>query len=96
MPSCQTDAELSSDVDQNVYDNSRILLGMLRHVKDFRGTQGRMYELGFVLAVAVVATLAGATNYRQLGSQAADLPQNLLARLGARYDHFTGRYAAPS
>jgi predicted transposase YbfD/YdcC len=69
---------------------------MLRHVKDFRGTHGRMYELGFVLAVAVVATLAGATNYRQMGSQAADLPQDLLARLGARYDHFTGCYAAPS
>jgi hypothetical protein len=35
---------------------------------------------------AVVATLAGAVNYRELGSAAADLPQRLLRLLGARWE----------
>lgn len=69
---------------------------MLRRVKDFRNARGKVYDLEFVLAVAIVATLAGATNYRQTGSQAADMPQNLLAQLGAPYDHFRKRYTAPS
>jgi predicted transposase YbfD/YdcC len=49
-----------------------------------------------VLGVAVVVTLAGAANYRELGSVAADLPQQLLRLLGARFHLLTGRFAAPS
>ena len=52
--------------------------------------------LVFVLACAVVAVLAGACNYRQLASQAADLPQSLLAKLGARWNWFRRRYDSPS
>lgn len=69
---------------------------MLRQVKDSRAARGKMYELYFVLAVAVVATLAGASNYRQIGRRAADLPQLLLAQLGAPYDYFRAAYTAPS
>ncbi|CAI7973447.1 transposase [Frankia sp. Hr75.2] len=69
---------------------------MLRRVKDFRDARGKIYDLDFVLAVAVVATLAGAATYRQIGSHAADLPPGLLAHLGAPYDHFRDRYATPS
>ena len=39
-----------------------------------------------VLGVAVVATLAGAASYRELGSAAAGLPQESLSLLGARWD----------
>jgi hypothetical protein len=33
---------------------------------------------------------------REIGSRAADLPQPLLARLGAPYDYFRGIYRAPA
>jgi hypothetical protein len=49
-----------------------------------------------VLGVAVVATLAGAANYRELGSVAADLPQELLCVLGARWDVAKLRFVALS
>lgn len=96
MPSFQTGAALSSGHDRASEQNIDRLLEMLLQVKDFRDPRGKVYELSFVLAVVVVATLAGATNYSETGRQAADLPQNLLARLGAPYDYFLGRYAAPS
>ncbi|WP_322755412.1 ISAs1 family transposase [Frankia sp. Cas3] len=98
MPSCQTGADLSSGHDQAGENKAGRLLAMLRRVKDFRAARGKTYNLDFVLAVAVavVATLAGAANYRQIGRRAADLPQSLLAQLGAPYDHFGARYAAPS
>jgi predicted transposase YbfD/YdcC len=72
------------------------LLEMLGDLADPRSRQGRRHELVFVLACAVVATLAGATNYRQLASQVADLPQSLLAELGARWNWFRRRFGWPS
>jgi predicted transposase YbfD/YdcC len=48
------------------------------------------------LAIVVVAVLAGAANFRQIGSHAADLPQPLLARLGARFHLVWRRWIAPS
>ncbi|HEY6424554.1 MAG TPA: transposase family protein [Pseudonocardiaceae bacterium] len=60
------------------------LLEMLGRLTDPRSPQGKQHELVFVLASAVVAVLAGARNYPQLGSVVADLPQSLLAALGAR------------
>ena len=72
------------------------LLEMLTRLVDPRSPQGKRHELVFVLACAVVATLAGATNYRQLASQVADLPQPLLAKLGARWNWFRRRFAWPS
>jgi predicted transposase YbfD/YdcC len=50
----------------------------------------------FTLAAAVVAVLAGACNYRQIASAVADLPQSLLATLGARWSWFAWRYVWPS
>lgn len=85
MSSCQTGE-----------NNASRLLEMLRLAKDFRAARGKIYDLDFVLAVAVVATLAGAATYRQVGSQVADLSRKLLTQLGARYDYFQGRYGAPS
>jgi hypothetical protein len=49
-----------------------------------------------VLGVAVVATLAGAANYREMGSVGADLPQRLLGWLGAWWHPRLRRWAAPS
>jgi hypothetical protein len=57
---------------------------MLRLVKDFRKARGKIYNLDFVLAVAVVATLAGGTDYTRIGREAADLSQHLLIRVSRR------------
>jgi predicted transposase YbfD/YdcC len=72
------------------------LLEVLARVTGPRRRRGRRYRLVFVLAVAVACVLAGAGNFRELGDQAADLPQALLARLGGRQHPLTRRIAVPS
>jgi predicted transposase YbfD/YdcC len=72
------------------------LLNVLGKVKDRRRRRGRMYELVFILAVSVVAVLAGASNFRQISDQVADFPQPLLRQLGAKWCYFRGVFAWPS
>lgn len=72
------------------------LLGMLERVPDPRKSRGKVYELSFVLAVTLVAKLAGASGFRQIRDQVADMPQSLLRKLGAKWCHFRGRYRYPS
>uniref|UniRef100_UPI001EF45093 ISAs1 family transposase n=1 Tax=Frankia sp. Cj5 TaxID=2880978 RepID=UPI001EF45093 len=96
MSSCQTGATLSNGHDHAGENTASRLLEMLRQVKDFRAARGKIYNIDCILAVAVVATLAGAANYRQIGRRAGDLPQRLLAQLGAPYDYFRAWYEAPS
>ena len=60
------------------------LLEVLALVPDPRKRRGRRFGLAFILAVAVACALAGARNFREAGDQAADLPQDVLARLGGR------------
>ncbi len=85
----------SSSTTEKDYNMSS-LLGMLGRLTDPRSPQGKRHELVCTVACAVVAVLAGACNYREIGSQAADLPQSLLARLGARWNWFRLRYDWPS
>jgi len=49
-----------------------------------------------VLMIAVIAILAGAQNFREIGDEAADLPQEMLARVGARWSLRRRRWVAPS
>jgi predicted transposase YbfD/YdcC len=72
------------------------LLDLLARVPDPRKRRGRRFGLVFVLAVAVVAVLAGAANFREIGDQAADLSQQMLARLGGRRHPLTRRITVPS
>jgi DDE_Tnp_1-associated len=72
------------------------LLEMLAGIRDPRDPRGVRHRLVAVLGVAVVATLAGAANYRELGSVAADLPQELLRLMGACWDRARRRFVAPS
>jgi hypothetical protein len=58
------------------------LLEVLAQVADPRKRRGRRFALTFTLAVAVVCVLAGARTFREIGDQAADLPQDVLAALG--------------
>src|SRR5487761_894878 len=71
------------------------LLNMLASVPDPRSPRGKQYPLEFVLAVCVVAVLAGAKNYTEIGRQAADMPQPLLRKLGAKWNWFRFRYQWP-
>jgi predicted transposase YbfD/YdcC len=72
------------------------LLGRLASVTDPRSPQGIQHMLEFVLAVCVVAMLAGAKNYREIAGHAADIPQALLKKLGAEWSWFRLRYKYPS
>jgi predicted transposase YbfD/YdcC len=72
------------------------LLEVLAHVEDPRRRRGRRFGLVFLLAVAVVCVLAGAKNFREIGDQAADLPQELLAALGGKPHPLWRRIIAPS
>ncbi len=72
-----------------------VLLGMLRSVTEFRKKRGMQYALSFILAVCVVAALAGAKNYREIATIAASLPQRMLRLLGAEWDYYTQRYEYP-
>jgi len=60
------------------------LLAVLALVPDPRRPRGRRYQLTFALAVAAACTLAGAKTFREIGDQAADLPQNVLRDLGGK------------
>jgi hypothetical protein len=72
------------------------LLSVLALVPDPRKPRGRRYRLAFVLAVAAACTLAGARTFREIGDQAADLPQEVLRELGGRPHPLRRRILAPS
>jgi hypothetical protein len=55
---------------------------VLAQVADPRKRRGRRFSLAFTLAVEVICVLAGARSFREVGDQAADLPQEMLAALG--------------
>jgi predicted transposase YbfD/YdcC len=72
------------------------LLAVLAAVPDPRKPRGRRYPLVFVLAVAAACTLAGAKTFREIGDQAADLPQNVLRDLSGRLHPLRRKIIAPS
>lgn len=72
------------------------LLAVLALVPDPRKPRGRRYPLVFVLAVAAACALAGAKTFREIGDQAADLPQHVLRDLGGRPHPLLRRIIAPS
>jgi predicted transposase YbfD/YdcC len=72
------------------------LVAVLAQVPDPRKPRGRRYLLVFVLAVAAACTLAGARTFREIGDQAADLPQNVLRDLGGKRHPLRRKILAPS
>lgn len=71
------------------------LLSVLAGLPDPRDRRGIRHRLITILAVAVIGVLCGATNYRELGDEAADLPQDLLAMIKARRHPTSGNLYAP-
>jgi len=77
------------------FDGREGLVECLSGVADTRKRRGVRHDQAVVLAIATCATLAGARGVAAIGEYAADLPQEVLARLGARYQPTKGRYVAP-
>ena len=71
------------------------LLAVLALVPDPRRPRGRRFPLVFVLAVAAACTLAGAKTFREIGDQAADLPQKVLRDLGGKPHPLRRKVIAP-
>lgn len=73
------------------------LLEVLGQVSDPRAKRGIRHQVAATLAIVVAAGLSGSgRSFRSAGDFAADLPQDALARLGARLHPVTGRYIAPN
>lgn len=72
------------------------LLEALAELKDPRKRRGIRHSQVSILAVAVCACLSGARSYAAIGEWAAELPQDLLRRLGCRWHEEKRRYIPPS
>jgi DDE_Tnp_1-associated/Transposase DDE domain len=93
---CQELSSLSIATDDEQEWDISSLVEMLETVPDPRSTRGRIYRLSFILAVSLVAVLAGAANFRQIRDQVADMPQSLLRKLGGRWCYFRCLFGWPS
>ncbi|MGH8897652.1 MAG: ISAs1 family transposase [Egibacteraceae bacterium] len=76
-------------------DGPKGLLATLAQLPDARKRRGIRHRQASVLAIAAAAVLAGARSYTAIGEYAAELSQDVLARLEARRHPVTGRYTAP-
>jgi predicted transposase YbfD/YdcC len=73
------------------------LLKALEQVTDPRARRGIRHSIASTLAMVVAAGLSGAgRSFRAVGDFTADLPQDALARLGARFHPVRRRYIAPN
>jgi hypothetical protein len=73
----------------------RGLLARLGEIEDHRKRRGVRHNLASVLAIAAAATLSGARNLTAIGEWAADAPQDVLERLGAKHHQGKGRFVPP-
>jgi len=72
------------------------LLDVLGGMPDPRKRRGVRHALVAVLMVSVIAVLAGAQNFREMGDEAADLAPQILERIKARWCHRRMLWLAPS
>lgn len=63
---------------------------------DHRKARGIRHSLSSIVAVSTAAVLAGASSFEAIGQYAAQLPQDVLATLSARWHPTKERYIAPS
>ena len=83
------------DLESLDFDGAGGLRSALASIADHRKRRGVRHDLASILAMATVATLAGARSVLAIGEHAADLPQEVLARLGAKFHPTKRRYIAP-
>jgi hypothetical protein len=78
------------------FESGTGLLARLDALPEHRSARGIRHSVSSIIAVAVVATMSGAKSYRGIGETAADLPQDVLERLGCKFHPVKRRYIAPS
>ena len=78
------------------FESDAGLLARLDRLPEHRSARGIRHSVSSILAVAIVATMSGAKSYRGIGEAAADLPQDVLERLGCRFHPVKVRFIAPS
>jgi predicted transposase YbfD/YdcC len=96
MPVSHARAIAVTSADEKARDEIPGLLQVLAQVRDPRRRRGRRFTMVFVLAVTVACVLAGAASFREIGDHAADLPQEVLARLGGTRHPLRRAITAPS
>lgn len=72
------------------------LLSRLRRIRDPRHLRGIRHDQASVLALAICAVLSQARSFVAIAQWAQKLSQDLLERLGCRYNLRLGRYVPPS
>ena len=77
------------------FDSDDGLIAALDQIVDHRKRRGVRHSLSSLLALATAATLAGARSVQAIGEYAADCPQPVLERLGARFHPVKQRFVAP-
>ena len=83
------------DLNKLSFEGEGGLLWALAKVADHRKPRGVRYSLASVLTIMTAATLAGSRSVSAIGEWAADCPQEVLARMGAKYHPLKRRYIAP-
>jgi predicted transposase YbfD/YdcC len=76
-------------------DHVADLRDYLARVPDPRARRGVRHAAGSLLTLAAAAVLAGARSFAAIGEWIADVPQRVLAILGARFDARREHYLAP-
>lgn len=80
-------------LDLDTIDFGSLRAHLSDHLNDWRKRRGIRHSHGSLFTIAVAAALSGARSVVAIGEFAGDLPQEALARLGAR--NKAGRFAAP-
>lgn len=68
----------------------------LSQIPDTRMARGKRHRKVSVLMVSICALLCSASNYAAIAQWAKSCTQNMLKRLGCRFNRKTGRYEPPS
>lgn len=84
------------DANKLDFDTPNGLLARLGTLPEHRSARGIRHSGVSIIAVGVVATLCGARSFIAIGEVAADLPQEVLARLGCKFHPTRRRYVVPS
>jgi len=95
-PILQGKEEVGLDLNAVNVGGSDGLIRRLRLLPDPRRRRGVRHSWASVYAVSICAVLCGARSFAAIGQWAAAQTQDILKRLGCRYNVGKGRYVAPS
>jgi len=90
-------ARLINDLDTLDFDSHSGLLSRLRDgLPDHRSARGVRHPIESIVAVATASVLAGASSFEAISQFAAQLPQDVLAKLGCKWNERRQAYVPPS